>query len=333
MIMKPLLHVENLNSGFNSSDGYIPAVGGVSFDIYEGQSVALVGESGSGKSVTALSILRLLTIPPAKIEAGSISYKDKDLLTLSEKEMRKVRGNDISMIFQEPMTSLNPLLTVGFQIAEAIMLHLKYNKKRARLAAIEMLRKVGIPDADKRINEYPHQMSGGMRQRVMIAMALACNPGLLIADEPTTALDVTIQAQILDLIGNLQKESNMAMLMITHNLGIVAEVADMVMVMYAGQIVESSPVEQVFTHPWHPYTHGLLSSIPSADEKAAELKVIKGVVPSPMFFPKGCRFNPRCPYAQEKCIKEPPPLAEVERGHKVRCWYPLSDNRGEVNHD
>ena len=331
--MDSLLHINNLSTGFQSANGFIPAVSGVSIDIAAGESVALVGESGSGKSVTALSVLRLLAIPPAVIKADEISFDGIDLLGLSDKEMRKVRGNEISMIFQEPMTSLNPLMPVGTQVAEAVALHTNVDKKSAFSHAIEMLKKVGIPDADKRAKEYPHQMSGGMRQRVMIAMALSCGPKLLIADEPTTALDVTIQAQILDLIGSLQKESGMAMLLITHNLGIVAEVADRVMVMYAGQVVESSPVETVFTHPWHPYTHGLLNSIPSADIKVAELNVIKGVVPSPMFFPKGCRFGPRCPYAQEKCKLTPPDLIEVGDGHKVRCHYPLSDERGVIEND
>ena len=328
-----LLHVESLSTGFKSSDGYIPAVSDVSFDIGEGESVALVGESGSGKSVTALSVLRLLQIPPAEINAKALLFDGIDLQKLSKREMRKVRGNRISMIFQEPMTSLNPLMPVGEQISEAICLHTGAGRAEAHRRTVEMLERVGIPDAEQRSKEYPHQMSGGMRQRVMIAMALSCSPKLLIADEPTTALDVTIQAQILDLIGTLQKQSNMAMLLITHNLGIVAEVADRVMVMYAGQIVESSPVETVFTHPWHPYTHGLLRSIPSAEEKVPVLNVIKGVVPSPMFFPKGCRFHPRCPYAQEKCRCEAPALNEVEPGHGVRCHFPLSDDRGVVNHE
>ena len=331
--MKSLLHIENLSTGFKSSDGYIPAVSDVSFDIMPGESVALVGESGCGKSVTALSILRLLKIPPAEIKASAIRYEDIDLLALSDSEMRRVRGNDISMIFQEPMTSLNPLLPVGFQVAEAVALHMGKGKNEAAAYAVDMLAKVGIPDASKRAAEYPHQMSGGMRQRVMIAMALACNPGLLIADEPTTALDVTIQAQILDLIGSLQKERGMAMLLITHNLGIVAEVAKRVMVMYAGQIVESAKSELIFIHPWHPYTHGLLNSIPSADEKVETLNVIKGVVPSPMFFPKGCRFSPRCPLAREKCRAELPGLFETEPGHLVRCWYPMSDERGVIENE
>lgn len=329
--MGKLLNVRNLNTGFNSVDGYIPAVTGVSFNIDMGECVALVGESGSGKSVTALSILRLLAIPPAKIEADEITFREADLLSFSNKEMRSIRGNEISMIFQEPMTSLNPLLTVGLQIAEVVELHLGYDKKEAMEYSIKMLEKVGIPDAKKRINEYPFQMSGGMCQRIMIAMSLACRPKLLIADEPTTALDVTIQAQILDLMSKLQKENSMAMLLITHNLGIVAEVAERVMVMYAGQIVESLDVEGVFKHPWHPYTHGLLTSIPSVDEKVETLNVIKGVVPNPLFFPKGCRFSPRCPYVKEKCRVEAPLFTEVKKGHWVRCHYPLSDKRGEIN--
>ena len=331
MEKKALLQVENLNTSFKTPDGVVPAVTGVSFDIMPGESVALVGESGSGKSVTSLSILRLLAMPPAVIEADGIRFGETDLLALNDKEMRQVRGNEISMIFQEPMTSLNPILTVGFQIAEVLRLHLGMNKDEANRAAVEMLKKVGIPDAEKRAKEYPHQMSGGMRQRVMIAIALACNPRLLIADEPTTALDVTIQAQILELISDLQKERGMAMLLITHNLGIVAQMADRVMVMYAGQIVESIGVDGVFTHPWHPYTHGLLHSIPSAERKVKRLNVIQGVVPNPMFYPEGCRFSPRCPYAQEGCVCEQPQLREVEPGHWVRCHFPLSDERGEIH--
>ncbi|HHY18030.1 MAG TPA: ABC transporter ATP-binding protein [Firmicutes bacterium] len=327
---KVLLHLDDLHTGFKTADGYVPAVTGVSFDIKEGESVALVGESGSGKSVTALSVLRLLPIPPAEIKANAITFGKTDLLSLEDEDMRKVRGNEISMIFQEPMTSLNPVLTVGFQIAEVARLHLGLDERHATEYAGKMMKKVGIADAEKRVKDYPHHMSGGMRQRVMIAMALACNPRLLIADEPTTALDVTIQAQILELIGDLQKERNMAMLLITHNLGIVAEVADRVMVMYAGQIVESTDTEKIFNRPRHPYTYGLLSSIPSVDEKVERLNVIHGVVPSPMFFPKGCRFSPRCPHVQERCVKEQPGLLELEGGHCVRCHYPLIGEGGQT---
>lgn len=296
---KVLLHLDDLHTGFKTADGFVPAVTGVSFDIKEGESVALVGESGSGKSVTALSVLRLLPIPPAEIKANAITFGKTDLLSLEDEDMRKVRGNEISMIFQEPMTSLNPVLTVGFQIAEVARLHLGLDERHATEYAGKMMKKVGIADAEKRVKDYPHHMSGGMRQRVMIAMALACNPRLLIADEPTTALDVTIQAQILELIGDLQKERNMAMLLITHNLGIVAEVADRVMVMYAGQIVESTDTEKIFNRPRHPYTYGLLSSIPSVDEKVERLNVIHGVVPSPMFFPKGAVSVPGAPTSRK----------------------------------
>jgi len=333
--MDKLLHVQNLCTGFSSKIGnervMIEAVTGVSFDIGKGESVALVGESGCGKSVTALSLMRLLDVPPAHITADRLEFNGMNVLELSDDDMRKVRGNEMSMIFQEPMTSLNPLFRIDDQIAEAVMLHMGMNKKDALAYAVEMIDAVGIPDAEKRARDYPHQMSGGMRQRVMIAMALSCDPKLLIADEPTTALDVTIQAQILDLISDQQHERNMALLLITHNLGVVAEVADRVMVMYAGQIIESAPVRTVFEHPWHPYTHGLLNSVPSADEKSEELYVIQGTVPSPLFFSKACRFNPRCPYSQEKCRTDPPPLVEVEEGHGVRCWYPLSDDRGEIH--
>ncbi len=329
--MENLLQVKNLSTGFQSKHGLIQAVDGVSFEIAPGESVALVGESGSGKSVTALSIMRLLDVPPAEIRADHIIFNGKSVLELDDANMRHVRGNEMSMIFQEPMTSLNPLFRVDDQIAEAVELHKGMPHKEALEYAAHMIDAVGIPDAKKRAREYPHQMSGGMRQRIMIAMALSCDPKLLIADEPTTALDVTIQAQILDLIAKQQQERNMALLLITHNLGVVAEVANRVMVMYAGQIVESAPVETVFTHPWHPYTHGLLNSIPSVDEKAKELYVIQGTVPSPLFFSKACRFHPRCPYAQEKCRTDPPPLAEAAPGHHMRCWYPLSDERGVVN--
>ena len=330
-----MMQVKNLHISFKTPDGLVPAVTGVSFDIDHGESVALVGESGSGKSVTALSCLRLLPEPPALVKADMMKFNETDLLTLPTAHMRKIRGNEISMIFQEPMTSLNPLLTIGFQIAEVASLHLGHNKAKAWAYALEMLKKVGIPDAAKRAKEYPHQMSGGMRQRVMIAIALVCSPKLIIADEPTTALDVTIQSQILKLIDDLQKDSGMALLLITHNLGIVAQKTKRVMVMYAGQIVESTTTETVFTKPAHPYTDGLLRSIPSAERKVGRLNVISGVVPSPMFFPKGCRFNPRCPNAKEKCVIDQPELIEIGRGHLVRCHYPLAEmsEKGGQVHD
>lgn len=329
--MEKLLRVKNLSAFFASKHGDIRAVDGVSFDIAAGESVALVGESGCGKTVTSLSIMRLLDVPPAHIEAEILNFNGMDVLELDDNSMRKVRGNEMSMIFQEPMTSLNPLMRVDEQIAEALELHKGMKSKEALAYAAEMVAAVGIPDAKKRAHEYPHQMSGGMRQRIMIAMALSCDPKLLIADEPTTALDVTIQAQILDLIAKQQQERNMALLLITHNLGVVAEVADRVMVMYAGQIVESAPVATIFQHPCHPYTHGLLKSIPSVDDKNKKLYVIQGTVPSPLFFSKACRFNRRCPYAQERCRADAPPLIELEPGHLVRCWCPLADERGIVN--
>lgn len=319
-----LLHVENLRVGFESKQGFIPAVTGVSFDVERDRSVALVGESGCGKSVTAMSILRLLDMSYAKIEADSISFDGTDILSLSDARMRKVRGNEISMIFQEPMTSLNPLFTVGYQIAESVHLHLGYSKRKSLAYAAEMLHLVGIPEPKERVKNYPHQLSGGMRQRVMIAMAAACNPKLLIADEPTTALDVTIQAQILDLMKDMRKSYGMSLLIITHNLGVVAEIADRVMVMYAGQIVEEATTDDIFNEPMHPYTRGLMDSIPSIDgEAGTELYVIKGTVPSPMFYPKACRFAPRCPYRQRVCDEEAPEFACGAETHRVRCHFPL----------
>lgn len=319
-----LLKVRNLRTGFETSYGYSPAVTGVDFDIEEGEAVALVGESGCGKSVTSLSLMRLLQTPPAKIEADELEFDGMDILKLSDNRMRKVRGNAMSMIFQEPMTSLNPLMKVGDQIAESAIMHMGLNRRQAHLHAIDMLKKVGIPDPEQRVNNYPHQMSGGMRQRVMIAIAMSCRPKLLIADEPTTALDVTIQAQILDLIGKLQKEENMAVLLITHNLGIVAEYTKKVMVMYAGQIVEKADVHEIYHRPAHPYTMGLMTSIPSAGKKVDRLNVIEGVVPSPMFYSDYCRFAPRCPYATEKCRTVTPELVDLGDGHLCRCHYPLN---------
>lgn len=325
-----LLHVEDLCSGFMTREGYVPAVDHVSFDIPRGEVTAIVGESGCGKSVTALSVLRLLKEPPAVIKAEHMCFDGKELLTLNDTEIRGIRGNKISMIFQEPMTSLNPLMTISRQIMEPLRLHQGMTKHQARAKTLELLKQVGIPDAESRMDDYPHQLSGGMRQRVMIAMALACNPLLLIADEPTTALDVTIQAQILDMITDMQRDLGIAVIMITHNLGIVAEMAQNVIVMYAGQIVEKMPVYQTFTHPWHPYTHGLLKSIPTgSDEK---LNVIEGYVPNPLFYPKGCRFSNRCPYATDKCREEAPELVEAgDKDHYVRCFYPLKDERGIID--
>ena len=315
-----VLEVKNLKTYFYTDEGEIPAVDGVDFSVERGETLAIVGESGCGKSVTSLSILRLIATPPGKIVDGEILYNGRDLLKLSEKEMRSVRGNDISMIFQEPMTSLNPVFTVGKQIMESLIYHQNMTKEQARERAIEMLRLVDIPNPEKCINNYPHNLSGGMRQRVMIAMALACNPKVLIADEPTTALDVTIQAQILKLMAELQKKTETGIILITHDLGIVAQIARNVMVMYAGEAVEYADVRSIFKDPRHPYTIGLLKSIPSIHETQDELYTIKGMVPSPKNLPKGCLFAPRCEYATERCLQERPPLVDIGEGRKLRCW-------------
>jgi oligopeptide/dipeptide ABC transporter ATP-binding protein len=303
----------------------VRAVDKVSFSIRPGQTLGLVGESGSGKSVTALSIMRLIS-KPGRVAEGSVYFDGKDLLDIEEEEMRQVRGSDIAMIFQEPMTSLNPVYTVGNQIAEAVQLHMKVSKDEAWKRAIEMLKKVRVPAAERRVHEYPHNLSGGMRQRVMIAMALSCNPKLLIADEPTTALDVTIQAQILDLMSDLQREFGMSILMITHDLGVVAQVCEEVVVMYAGQIVEHGPVRALYSSPQHPYTEGLLASIPRLGmTQSQKLNVIRGVVPNPLRLPPGCRFAPRCDYRWELCAK-PPPLFDTG-GQQSRCWLCESGRR------
>ena len=315
-----LLQVRDLSTFFHTLDGTARAVDGISWQIGEGEVFGLVGESGCGKSVTALSILRLVP-PPGRIEKGEILFHGRDLLRLSKREMRRVRGSQISMIFQEPMTSLNPVFTVGDQIVEAIRLHQNKSVEEARALAVEMLGRVGIPSPERRVDEYPHQMSGGMKQRVMVAMALSCQPELLIADEPTTALDVTIQAEILDLLADLQQEFHMAILLITHNLGIVAGMARRVAVMYAGEIVEHSPVEELFEKPKHPYTMCLFKSIPRLDVPVAgRLETIQGQVPSPTRWPSGCRFHPRCPYAIERCSRQGPPLEEKLPGHTAACW-------------
>lgn len=325
-----LLEVNNLRTSFRDKDGkMVPAVDGVTFHVARGETLGIVGESGCGKSVTSLSVMRLIPEPPGRIEADSILFDGVNLLSLGAAQMREIRGNDISMIFQEPMTSLNPVFTIGHQIGEAIELHQGLSREKAEAMAVEMLRKVGIPSAEKRVKEYPHQLSGGMRQRVMIAMALSCNPKLLIADEPTTALDVTIQAQILDLIKDLRDDMGMSIILITHDLGVVAETVERVLVMYAGKVVEEAETVELFENPKHPYTEGLLNSIPRLAERTQErLYVIKGTVPHPLHMPKGCRFNPRCPYAQEKCINESPELVSVGENHKVSCWYPLDSKRG-----
>lgn len=321
-----LLSVKDLKTYFYTDDGVIPAVDGISFDLDKGGTIGIVGESGCGKSVTSLSVMGLIPQPPGKIAGGEILFEGEDLLKKSEAEMRHIRGNDISMIFQEPMTSLNPVFTVGNQIAEAIILHQGLDKGAAREKAIEMLRLVGIPSPEKRVDDYPHQMSGGMRQRVMIAMALSCNPKLLIADEPTTALDVTIQAQILDLMRELRKNLGTAIMMITHDLGVIAELVDKVVVMYTGKIVEAADTYTIFKNPKHPYTIGLLGSIPRLDGDGSRLQAIPGSVPIPGSFPVGCGFHPRCPFATELCVQKRPPSFEVGENHYVACWKVVEFN-------
>jgi oligopeptide/dipeptide ABC transporter ATP-binding protein len=317
----PLLEVENLRTYFDTDAGTARAVDGVSFTVEAGEVLGIVGESGCGKSVTSLSVMRLVPEPPGRIlEGSSIRFRGRDLLGLNDADMRQVRGNDIAMIFQEPMTSLNPVFTVGDQIAEALRIHRGMDRKQARDRAIEMLRLVGIPDAESRVDSYPHHMSGGQRQRVMIAIALSCEPDLLIADEPTTALDVTIQAQILELIADLRRRLGMAVVLITHDLGVVAEVCDRVVVMYAGRVVEEGTVERIFRDPRHPYTEGLLQSIPRLGRKLDRLAVIPGRVPSPIDWPVGCRFHPRCPYGWEQCVEKEPGLLTVDAGGAARCW-------------
>ncbi|MEX2356394.1 MAG: ABC transporter ATP-binding protein [Thermaerobacterales bacterium] len=317
-----LIDVKNLKTYFYTEEGVVPAVDGVSFHVEKGETLGIVGESGCGKSVTSLSIMRLVPNPPGKILEGEILFEGEDLLKKSEGAMRKIRGNDIAMIFQEPMTSLNPVYTVGDQIAEAVQLHQGLSKRDSMKKAVDMLLLVGIPSPEQRVHEYPHQLSGGMRQRVMIGMALSCNPKLLVADEPTTALDVTIQAQILELMKGLKQRIGMAIMLITHDLGVIAEMAQRVVVMYAGKVVEEADVYSLFRKPLHPYTKGLLTSIPRMDHpKGRKLHVIDGVVPNPLNMPTGCRFHPRCPYATDECIAEEPPLEEVAEGRKTACWH------------
>lgn len=316
-----LLEVKNLRTYFFTDEGIVKAVDDVSFGLKKGESLGIVGESGSGKSVTALSIMRLIQDPPGKIIGGEIIFRGEDLLKKKEEEMREVRGNKISMVFQDPMTSLNPVFTIGDQIMEAIILHQKLDKVSARKKAIEMLEIVRIPEASKRIDEYPHQFSGGMRQRVMIAMALSCNPEILIADEPTTALDVTIQAQIIELIKQLQKDLGMSLILITHDMGIVAESCQNVLVMYAGKVVEYADVRTIFKKPSHPYTIGLLESVPRLDVRKERLKAIEGQPPDLVALPNYCYYAERCPYKTERCLEEIPDLIEVEPGHYSRCFY------------
>ncbi len=318
-----LLDVRGLHTHFYTDEGLVKAADGIDITIKKGETLGLVGESGCGKSVTALSVMRLIQEPPGKIVQGEILFHGNNLLNMSETEMRHIRGNRISMIFQEPMTSLNPLFRCGDQIAEAIALHQGVSKQDARAKAVEMLQKVGIPDSESRAREYPHQMSGGMRQRVMIAMALSCNPELMIADEPTTALDVSIQAQILALMNQLKEEFGASILLITHDLGVIADMAQSVAVMYAGKIVEYVNVMRLFDNPMHPYTVGLMGSIPKMDEVVPEdkiLRTIPGTVPSLYNLPSGCYFQERCTEACDACSKKVPPLIEIEPGHLLRCW-------------
>jgi oligopeptide/dipeptide ABC transporter ATP-binding protein len=321
-----LLEVQGLKTYFYTEDGVVKAVDGVDFTIERQKTLGVVGESGCGKSQTALSIMGLIPMPPGRIVEGQIAYhRDGQSIELTKlnpkgRQYRSLRGNEMAMIFQEPMTSLNPVYTIGNQIMEAIMLHQQKNKRQARELAIEMLRRVGIPLPEQRVDEYPHQLSGGMRQRAMIAMALSCNPTLLIADEPTTALDVTIQAQILELMKKLQQDFHTAILMITHNLGVIAETSDDVVVMYLGKVVEQAPVELIFHNPKHPYTQGLMESIPALTHKKERLKPIKGSVPDPFNIPKGCPFAPRCPHVMAVCTQEMPPLKAIAPEHKVACW-------------
>jgi len=316
-----LLEINELKTIFLTENGPVTAVDGISFNIAPGETLGVVGESGCGKSVTAESIMRLLNEKSTKYE-GEVNFKGENLLALPEHKMRNIRGNEISMIFQDAMTSLNPVYTIGNQISESIMIHQNLNSKEAMVRSIEMLRLTGIPSPEKRVHEYPHELSGGMRQRVMIAMALSCKPSLLIADEPTTALDVTIQAQILDLINDLKQESNMGVIMITHDLGVVAEVCTRVVVMYLGQVIEEADVDTLFTKPLHPYTKGLINSIPKIDgDRTQKLHLIPGTVPSLSNVPLGCRFAPRCEFADEKCLSDAPILEPVQTGQRVRCWH------------
>jgi oligopeptide transport system ATP-binding protein len=320
--VEPLLEVKNLKTQFFTQDGVVKAVEDVSFYVMPGETLGVVGESGSGKSITGLSVMRLIPNPPGKIVNGEVIFEGQDLLKLNDDQIRRIRGNQIAMIFQDPMTSLNPVLTINRQISEALQLHMGMSKDQAKARSIELLRMVGIPNAEERIDQYPHQFSGGMRQRVMIAMALSCNPKLIIADEPTTALDVTIQAQILDLMRSLQSERDTGVIMITHSMGVVAGMADRVQVMYAGSIVETASTEEIFANPRHPYTVGLMKSIPRLDARERErLEPIRGLPPDLIDLPDICPFVPRCDYAREKCEQKRPPLLDVGPGHKSACWF------------
>lgn len=322
---KVVLEIRNLRTQFDTHEGRVHAVNGVSYDVHEGETIGVVGESGCGKSVSMLSVMRLLPSPPAHIQADSIKFLGQELTTMSDEEMRALRGKDMAMIFQDPMTSLNPVLSIGYQLTEPLILHMGMTKEEARARAAELLGWVGIPAPEKRLDDYPHQLSGGMRQRVMIAMALACNPTLLIADEPTTALDVTIQAQLVDLVKRLRDEVGMSLIWITHDLGVVAGLADRVLVMYAGFVVEDAEVKALYGNPQHPYTAALLRSLPRMDGSPGEkLETIEGLPPDLLAFPTGCPFAPRCKYVQQKCLDENPTLKEIGPNHKVACWVDIN---------
>ncbi len=320
---QPLLEVNDLKTQFRTQDGVVHAVNGVSFKIHAGELLGVVGESGSGKSVTMMSLLKLIPMPPGEIVAGEAYYGDSELLGMRVDELRKIRGSEIAFIFQDPMTSLNPVLTIGYQLTEPLRNHKKMRRKEADKRAVELLRLVGIPMAETRLNDYPHQFSGGMRQRVMIAIALACNPPVLIADEPTTALDVTIQAQIIEIVKQLREKIGMAVIWITHDLGVVAGLADRVMVMYGGQIVERAEVKKLYGNPQHPYTLGLLGSLPRLDQRGEELANIQGTPPNLTAPPTSCSFAPRCQYAYKRCLEENPLLQPIEAGHEVACWWDM----------
>ncbi len=330
--MAQLLQVKDLRTYFYTEEGVVKAVDGVTYDVQEGETLALVGESGCGKSVSALALLRLIPIPPGRIVSGEVIFQDEDLLKISEEEIRHIRGNKISMVFQEPMTSLNPVLTIGKQLTESIELHLKLDKEQAIGRAVQLLEMVGVAEAQRRVNDYPHQFSGGMRQRVMIAMALSCNPKLLIADEPTTALDVTIQAQVLEVMARLSREFGTSVIIITHNLGVVARYADRVNVMYAGKIIEMSTAANVYGDPRHPYTIGLLNSVPRLDKGAQEKLIpIEGLPPDLGHLPPGCSFYPRCAYRIDKCREEYPPFQLVAENHYAACWVDVRQGRPSNN--
>ncbi len=328
-----LLQVKQLRVSFATDNGAVDVVNGIDLTVYPKETLGIVGESGCGKSVTSLAVMGLIPTPPGKVREGEIWFDGKDLLKMREAELRKIRGNDISMIFQEPMSSLDPAFTIGSQINEVISFHEKISPAEVKQRSIELLRLVGIPNPEQRYKEYPHQISGGMRQRVMIAIALACNPKLLIADEPTTALDVTVQAQILELMIDIRERLNTAIMLITHDLGVVAEMCDRVVVMYAGEVVEEATTVDLFDRTAHPYTEGLLNSMPKLNGPKGRLNSIEGNVPLLSHMPAGCRFHPRCSYATDKCRAEKPPLAEIEAGHKARCWYAadvLHKTRGDA---